>query len=286
MPRITIGYKCTFFISVMVCAISCPTEMLNHSYIFISGWPQSGTSLVQQIFTIAPHASTMVQKCFETKGSYCANVNNEGQWLANKGNTRWNTLYQPGKMCQSGYDYSSVELTSIRQAIFSEWKPFWDMKRTFLVEKSPQALLKINLLRDVFKDCADNMRFLVVIKHPISLNIATPRHQSWLYHRENPEEPILQAMTSPNSFDQIVENFKHFINFMTISTYDYAKKGQRSTKVCKAMGWLPAMELFLVLQQQRTEGEVRIMRYEDFSRPYETCKAMVAFAYAGVCRSM
>ena len=56
---------------------NCPKFYANNSFIFLSGWPQSGTSLLQQIFTVSPFSSTMVKLCFEKRGKFCANVNNE-----------------------------------------------------------------------------------------------------------------------------------------------------------------------------------------------------------------
>jgi hypothetical protein len=40
----------------------------NHHFIFVSGWPQSGTSFVQQIFNFHPLASTMMEQCDRIKG--------------------------------------------------------------------------------------------------------------------------------------------------------------------------------------------------------------------------
>ena len=89
----------------------------NHQFLFISGWPQSGTSLMQQIFTVAPETSTMVQRCFEMiPGSKCLDWNFEGQWILKffSGATRSaatvaNTLMNPGAMCAMITDYNSNE---------------------------------------------------------------------------------------------------------------------------------------------------------------------------------
>ena len=47
------------------------------SYLFVSGWPQSGTSLLQQLFTVTPNVSTMVDNCNKYMGNKCINVNHE-----------------------------------------------------------------------------------------------------------------------------------------------------------------------------------------------------------------
>ena len=53
----------------------------NKSFVFISGWPQSGTSFLQQVFTLNPMISTMVENCENILGKRCINWNHEGQWL-------------------------------------------------------------------------------------------------------------------------------------------------------------------------------------------------------------
>lgn len=55
--------------------------ILDHNFLFISGWPQSGTSLMQQIFTITPRVSTMVEKCGKLIPKGCLEWNFEGQWI-------------------------------------------------------------------------------------------------------------------------------------------------------------------------------------------------------------
>jgi hypothetical protein len=68
----------------------------NHSFVFISGWPQSGTSFVHQIFTMHPQMSTMVEKCESILGKRCINWNHEGQWLI-PGKSR--AVLNSGVMC-------------------------------------------------------------------------------------------------------------------------------------------------------------------------------------------
>ncbi len=70
----------------------------NHSLIFIAGWPQSGTSLIQEFITTSPVVSTMTQKCEEILGKRCINWNHEGQWLL-RGTTR--QFFNSGAMCAS-----------------------------------------------------------------------------------------------------------------------------------------------------------------------------------------
>ena len=47
---------------------------------------------------------------------------------------------------------------------------FWDLSREFLVEKSPQSFLKIDLLQAVFAGARD-VKFIIIIKVSLPLNI-------------------------------------------------------------------------------------------------------------------
>ena len=49
----------------------------DHMFLFISGWPQSGTSLLNQMMTVTPTASTMIKKCLAVKGRKCVSFNGE-----------------------------------------------------------------------------------------------------------------------------------------------------------------------------------------------------------------
>jgi len=158
--------------------------------------------------------------------------------------------------------------------VLTEWSSFWDLKKMYLVEKSPQSMLKIEYLRSLVNECRMKSRFLVVLKHPITLNIATPRHFGWLYHREHPEKSdVLLPMTAKNSFEQIVYCFRYFVKFMTTNSFQSSKSltfSNNNAKIskplsefrqhCKDMGWLPALELFLLQQYHGNEEDIFIDR--------------------------
>lgn len=70
--------------------------LLNHSYAFISGWAQSGTSFVHQILDQHALVSSMIQQCEVKLGKRCVNWNHEGQWIL-KGSTR--LKFKSGFVC-------------------------------------------------------------------------------------------------------------------------------------------------------------------------------------------
>ena len=54
----------------------------NHSFVFISGWPQSGTSLVHQVLNAHEAVGSMIEMCEKILGEKrCVSFNHEGQWM-------------------------------------------------------------------------------------------------------------------------------------------------------------------------------------------------------------
>ena len=84
----------------------------SKSFIFLSGWPQSGTSLLQQILSESKFMATMVEKCTQIFGKKCTNWNNEGQWMLLAPSP-----LQPGVMCPLPRDLNNSELVLIRDQV-------------------------------------------------------------------------------------------------------------------------------------------------------------------------
>jgi hypothetical protein len=102
----------------------------DHSFLFISGWPQSGTSLMQQIFTITPGVSTMVEKCGKIIPKGCISWNFEGQWIlgSEAGITRGSSsnaskLINQGSTCKN-FDISAEKKISYLYSIDSDGNEF------------------------------------------------------------------------------------------------------------------------------------------------------------------
>ena len=164
-----------------------------HDFLFISGWPQSGTSLLQQILSVSPASSTLIEKCSQyiTKGS-CVNWNYEGQWAlkffpGDQAHSSDNavSLLNAGSMCEgtskligrrddqerilndrSPQNKREKYPTSLRDAVYhitQTWGTMWNLEKKLLVEKSPQSMLKTAFLREVFAE-ANSIKFLIVLK--------------------------------------------------------------------------------------------------------------------------
>lgn len=57
------------------------------------------------------------------------------------------------------------------ERLFAQWSEHWDLSRPVLVEKSPPNLVMTRFLQALFPDA----RFLVVVRHPVVVALATSR---------------------------------------------------------------------------------------------------------------
>ena len=193
------------FVSALLFAIySLPVQADNrtasyvsaHDFLFISGWPQSGTSLIQQILSISPASSTLIEKCSQhITRSNCVNWNYEGQWALKffpgdqaSSSTSAVNLLNAGSMCEGSSklvnrrDHQEILSnehypqknkragpkyhTNLHDAVYhitQTWGTMWNLEKKLLVEKSPQSMLKTTLLREVFAE-ANSIKFLIVLK--------------------------------------------------------------------------------------------------------------------------
>lgn len=53
--------------------------------------------------------------------------------------------------------------------LFEQWKPYWDLSKPFLAEKSPPTILRTRLFQALFP----NSFFIVIVRHPAASALAT-----------------------------------------------------------------------------------------------------------------
>lgn len=130
----------------------------NHTFVFITGWPQSGTSFVHQL--LAQHqslVSSMISLCEKQLGAKrCQSWNHEGQWMID-GKLR--ELIDAGNVCP----VIQIADESKRRAILESWSRFWSLEKPYLIEKSPQNFVKIPMLRQLFSG-ARKIKIIVILK--------------------------------------------------------------------------------------------------------------------------
>lgn len=105
------GHYVVYF--ALICSLKLIIECRNHTFLFVSGWPQSGTSMVHKMVSLHPHISTVMEKCLKIHGKRCENWNYEGQWLLNS--TSRNVMGS-GKMCNK-LGATTSEMEQVREQV-------------------------------------------------------------------------------------------------------------------------------------------------------------------------
>lgn len=140
--------------------------MDDKTFIFLGGLHRSGTSLLHQIMRSHPLVSG-----FQNTGA----PEDEGQHLQ--------TVYPPARefggpgrfgLDERSFMSESHSLASPSNAgkLFSEWAKRWDLRRDYLIEKSPPNLVRARFLQAIFP----RSMFIMITRHPIAVAYAT---QKW-----------------------------------------------------------------------------------------------------------
>ncbi len=148
--------------------------MEDHRFVFLAGLHRSGTTLLARLLAAHPQISG-----FSGTGAPA----DEGQHLQ----TVYPSDHEHGRPGRFGFApemhlTEASPLVSERSArtLLEEWSPHWDLSRPLLLEKSPPNLLKTRFLQALFPASS----FVVLVRHPIPVSIATARwRRTRRYHR-------------------------------------------------------------------------------------------------------
>ena len=135
-------------------------------FIFVTGLHRSGTSLIHRLIRGHPLVSG-----FEGTGV----PEDEGQHLQTIFPNAL-SLGGPGKFAlhPAAYMDESHPLAKeeVAEELFRQWSRYWDVKKEFLVEKSPPTIIRMRFFQRLFP----NTYFIVILRHPIPVSYAT---QKW-----------------------------------------------------------------------------------------------------------
>jgi hypothetical protein len=138
----------------------------RHRYIFVCGLHRSGTSVLFRALRDHPEVSG-----FQSTPS----PEDEGMHLQ--------SVYLPsGRYGGAGAfgfhpeahltESSPLVSEANRKRLFSEWSRYWDLSKTYLLEKSPPNIIRTRFLQAMFPDSY----FIVMLRHPLAVSYAT---QKW-----------------------------------------------------------------------------------------------------------
>ncbi|MCL4267308.1 MAG: sulfotransferase [Anaerolineae bacterium] len=139
--------------------------MEDHKFLFIGGLHRSGTTILAKCLQAHPQISG-----FENTGA----DKDEGQHLQ--------SLFEPARTyggagifgfhAAAYLDESSPLVTAANgEKLFNEWKPYWDLSKPVLLEKSLPNLIRTRFLQALFPQSY----FLIVTRHPVATTLATKK---------------------------------------------------------------------------------------------------------------
>ena len=148
--------------------------MEGHRFVFLAGLHRSGTTLLARLLAAHPQVSG-----FSGTGAPA----DEGQHLQRV----YPSDHEYGRPGRFGFapemhltESSPLVSEESARTLWEEWSPHWDLSRPLLLEKSPPNLLKTRFLQALFPASS----FVVVVRHPIPVSLATARwRRTRRYHR-------------------------------------------------------------------------------------------------------
>jgi hypothetical protein len=142
-----------------------------HHFVFLCGLHRSGTTLLFRMLREHPAISGFTINQVPTEWLAWED---EGQFLQ--------SVYPPGVVYggpgkfafapEAHLTEESELLTPENKArLASEWFPYWDLSKSFLLEKSPPNVVMTRFLQSVFP----NSSFVVIERHPVAVSLATEK---------------------------------------------------------------------------------------------------------------
>jgi hypothetical protein len=142
-----------------------------HHFVFLGGLHRSGTTLLFRMLREHPAISGFVNN--QDANEWLA-AEDEGQYLQ--------SVYPPaiywggpGKFAfaPEAHLTEQSELLTIenKAKLASQWAPYWDLSKQFLLEKSPPNLIWTRFLQSVFP----NSSFVIIERHPVAVALATEK---------------------------------------------------------------------------------------------------------------
>jgi hypothetical protein len=138
----------------------------RHRYIFVCGLHRSGTSVLFRALRDHPEVSGF-------HGT--ASPEDEGMHLQSVylPSGRYGGAGEFGFHTEAHLTESSPLVTEEnRRKLFSEWSRYWDLSKTYLLEKSPPNIIRARFLQAMFP----NSYFIVMLRLPLAVSYAT---QKW-----------------------------------------------------------------------------------------------------------
>jgi Sulfotransferase family len=136
---------------------------LAHKFVFVCGLHRSGTSPLFRILREHPEISGFRNtNVFEDEGQHLQTVFPAANIHSGVGRFGWSP---EAHLIES----SGFVTRDNRQRLIEEWSRYWDLSKTYLLEKSPPNLIRTRFLQAMFP----HSYFVVITRQPIAVSLAT-----------------------------------------------------------------------------------------------------------------
>lgn len=234
----------------------------QRKFIFIGGLHRSGTSLLHSILRSQEQISG-----FENTGV----CEDEGQHLQ--------TVYLTAKMLggpgKFGFNSSSymdethlLANPSTAEILWNNWKPYWNLSKTFLLEKSPPNLIRTRFLQSLFP----NSVFIIILRHPVAVAYAT---RKWC-------DASIPSMVEHNlhCYERFQKDQKHLNNVHVLRYEDFVLHPQQHVD-----NLLDSMQLNLFKVQQQICPNVNDKYFKEWQQDKKSFLKAPFYRWAGFMNS-
>jgi len=140
-------------------------------FVFLCGLHRSGTTLLFRMLREHPEMTGFANNKVSTNWTP---LEDEGQFLQG--------VYPPA-LCYGGpgnfafapeahlTEESELLTPENKAQLAADWFPYWDLSKSYLLEKSPPHLLMTRFLQSVFP----NSSFVILVRHPVAVSLATTK---------------------------------------------------------------------------------------------------------------
>jgi len=199
-------------------------QMRRHQFVFLGGLHRSGTSLAFRCLREHP----------EVSGFHDTGVpEDEGQHLQSV----FPKAFRHGGPARFGFaqamhldDASSLVTPENRRKLFEEWSRYWDVRRPYLLEKSPPNLIKSRFLQAMFP----NTYFIFMLRHPVAVTLATRKWKPRMPLRKFIEHWLV-------CHEKMREDLQHLERAIVFGYEDFVRQSETTlSRIYEFLGLEPA----------------------------------------------
>ncbi len=208
-------------------------DISQHTPVFVAGLHRSGTTALTTLLAVHPEVSGFGNTgAKEDEGQHIQRIYPSARAYGGAGRFAFDPR---AHLTES----SPLATRENAQRLFDQWRPYWDLSKRILVEKSPPNLVMMRFLQALYP----NARFVVVTRHPIVVSLATskwrggtllPLLDHWLvaheiFRADGPEVTRLHVLTyedltaNPRSTLCEVEQFLELSTALDSSSVDASR---------------------------------------------------------------